>query len=90
MVQKLSAVFTSGFRFAKTPGVDTTALTLSGAATFKTGAKDANGNNISVGCLVRIEANTGASAFRVTARTVHPIVSKAVKNVVVATIKNLL
>ena len=44
---------------------------------MKTGAKDGQGNPISVGCLVRIEANT--DKFRVTARTLHPVVSQGVK-----------
>ena len=90
MMSKLAAAFSSGFRFSKTPGLDATPNTLSGAATFRSGAKDQNGNPITVGCLLRIEANMGAGAFRVTARTLHPTCSKAVKNVVVATIKHVL
>ncbi|EED89287.1 alpha subunit of tetrameric clathrin adaptor complex AP1, partial [Thalassiosira pseudonana CCMP1335] len=49
-------------------GVDPTPWTVSGAATFRTGATDMNGNNINVGCLIRVEANPKANAFRVTTR----------------------
>lgn len=61
--------------------------TVSGAATFQTGTKDMNGNSINVGCLLRIEASPKANAVRVTTRTLHPLCSKAIQNVVLVSIK---
>jgi AP-2 complex subunit alpha len=57
--------------------------TWTGGGTYRTGAAGPDGNKISVGCLVRVEGN-GQGKFRVTARTLHPLCSKALKNVVCA------
>lgn len=84
---RISKIITEGLKFGKCNGCDPTPWTVSGAATFRTGAKDLNGNNINVGCLVRVEANPQAGAFRVTTRTLHPLCSKAVKNVALVSIK---
>jgi len=80
-------IIADGLKFGHCDGVDATPWTVSGAATFRTGAKDANGNNINVGCLVRVEANPKANAFRITTRTLHPLCSKAIKNVALVSIK---
>jgi AP-2 complex subunit alpha len=80
-------IVTEGLKFGRCQGCDPTPWTVSGAATFRTGAKDMNGNNINVGCLVRVEANPQAGAFRVTTRTLHPLCSKAIKNVALVSIK---
>jgi AP-2 complex subunit alpha len=61
---RISKIITEGLKFGKCNGCDPTPWTVSGAATFRTGAKDLNGNNINVGCLVRVEANPQAGAFR--------------------------
>lgn len=84
---RISNIITDGLKFGRCQGCDPTPWTVSGAATFRTGSKDANGNNINVGCLVRVEANPQAGAFRVTTRTLHPLCSKAVKNVALVSIK---
>jgi len=84
---RVSSLIVDGLKFGRCEGVDPTPWTVSGAATFRTGAKDANGNNINVGCLVRVEANPKANAFRVTTRTLHPLCSKAIKNVALVSIK---
>lgn len=86
-MKRICHIITNGLKFGLCPGCDPTPWTISGAATFRTAAKDANGNNINVGCLVRVEANPQASAFRVTTRTLHPLCSKAVKNVALVSIK---
>lgn len=86
-MKRIAAIVTDGLKFGRCPGCDPTPWTVSGAATFRTGAKDMNGNNINVGCLVRVEANPQAGAFRVTTRTLHPLCSKAVKNVALVSIK---
>jgi len=86
-MERVANIIVNGFKFGRCQGVDPTPWTVSGAATFRTGAKDMNGNNINVGCLVRVEANPKANAFRVTTRTLHPLCSKAIKNVSLVSIK---
>eukprot|EP00978_Attheya_sp_CCMP212_P009884 scaffold23513_cov62-Attheya_sp.AAC.4 len=76
-----------GLKFGRCGGCDPTLWTISGAATFRTGAKDMKGNNINVGCLVRVKANPQAQFFRVTTQTLHPLCSKAVKNVALVSIR---
>jgi AP-2 complex subunit alpha len=63
-MKRISKIITDGLKFGRCHGCDPTPWTVSGAATFRTGSKDANGNNINVGCLVRVEANPQAGAFR--------------------------
>jgi hypothetical protein len=73
-------------KFGRCEGVDN-ANTWTGAGTFRTGALAQDGvTKISVGCLVRVEGN-GQGKYRVTARTLHPLCSQAVKSVVCAGIK---
>ena len=86
-MDRVRGIIVDGLKFGRCQGVDPTPWTVSGAATFRTGAKDMNGNNINVGCLVRVEANPQANAFRVTTRTLHPLCSRAVKNVSLVSIK---
>ena len=86
-MKRIAHIITNGLKFGRCKGCDPTPWTVSGAATFRTGSKDVNGNNINVGCLVRVEANPDAGAFRVTTRTLHPLCSKAVKNVALVSIK---
>lgn len=86
-MERIVQIVTEGLKFGRCEGCDPTPWTVSGASTFRTGAKDMNGNNINVGCLVRVEANPQAGAFRVTTRTLHPLCSKAVKNVALVSIK---
>ncbi|KAF1775902.1 Armadillo-type fold [Phytophthora cactorum] len=57
----------------------TQARDLSGAGTFRTGAMGPNGDKLSVGCLVRLEASDG-NAYRIRVRAVHRDVSGATKN----------
>ena len=62
-MMKISSIITDGSKFGRCRGCDPTPWTVSGAATFRTGAKDMSGNNINVGCLVRVEAKPQVGAF---------------------------
>lgn len=63
-MNRIAQIITDGLKFGRCHGCDPTPWTVSGAATFRTGARDLNGSNINVGCLVRVEANPQAGAFR--------------------------
>lgn len=56
---------------------DSSDYVLYGVASLRTGAKGTNGENISVGCMVKLEMNVQANALRVTLRTVHPAATAA-------------
>ena len=86
-MKEIAGKVTNGLHFGRCEGCDPTPWTVSGAATFRSGARDSNGNSINVGCLLRVEANPQAKAYRVTTRTLHPTCSKAVKNVALVSIK---
>jgi AP-2 complex subunit alpha len=85
-MSQIKEIITSatGMRMGLATGVDQTAFTISTAGTFRTGATNPNGDKISVGCLMRLEANPKANAFRVTVRAVHGRVSLALKNIIKA------
>jgi AP-2 complex subunit alpha len=58
-----------------------------GAATLRTGAVVPGGTDkVSIGCLIKIEMNVQANAFRITTRTIHPSATAAI----MATAKELL
>ncbi|KAF1790518.1 Armadillo-type fold [Phytophthora cactorum] len=70
----------TNLNFAMIDGLDSHASrSLSGAGTFRTGAMGPNGDKLSVGCLVRLEASDG-NAYRIRVRAVHRDVSGATKN----------
>ncbi|KAE9189961.1 hypothetical protein PF002_g24900, partial [Phytophthora fragariae] len=70
----------TNLKFAMVDGLDSQASgSLSGAATYRTGAVGPNGDKLSVGCLVRLEASDG-NAYRIRVRAVHRDVSVATKN----------
>ena len=52
------------------------------AGTFRTGTAGANGQRVSVGCLVKLDAN--GSSWRLTVRAVHGKISAALRNVIKA------
>ncbi|KAJ8527496.1 hypothetical protein ON010_g14767 [Phytophthora cinnamomi] len=61
----------TNLKFAMVDGLDSQASgSLSGAATYRTGAVGPNGDKLSVGCLVRLEASDG-NAYRIRVRAVH-------------------
>jgi AP-2 complex subunit alpha len=72
-MRRVALVVTSGLKFGRCQGCDPTPWTVSGAATFRTGSKDPSGNKINVGCLVRIEANPQAGAFRYDLLLIHSL-----------------
>eukprot|EP00644_Phytophthora_capsici_P016772 jgi/Phyca11/537727/estExt2_fgenesh1_pg.C_PHYCAscaffold_1110001 len=70
----------TNLKFAMIDGLDSQASgSLSAAATYRTGAMGPNGDKLSVGCLVRLEACDGNS-YRIRVRAVHRDVSVATKN----------
>lgn len=70
-------------RVAVVEGVDDNSGTiLSGATALRTGTVNAGGEKISVGCLIRLEMNEGANAFRLTVRTAVPHVSTALSEAI--------
>lgn len=73
----------STLRFGHVTGLpDSTEYVIYGASSLRTGAKNAAGENISVGCMAKIEMNVQANALRVTLRTVHPAASAALMETV--------
>ena len=77
-------IVTEGMKMARCPAVDAP-NSVSAVGTFRTGSKDAAGNAINVGCLIRVDAN--GQAIRVTARTLNSVVSQAIKTVIVESLK---
>ena len=70
-------------RVAVVDGVDDGGGTImSGATALRTGTVNAGGEKISVGCLVRLEMNEAAGAFRLTVRTAVPHVSTALSEAI--------
>ena len=76
-------ILSEQLKFAIATGLDKSDTTLSLATTFRTGSVSESGNKISIGCLLRLEANHEAKAYRLTVRAVHGEVSLAMKNIVV-------
>jgi hypothetical protein len=60
--------------------VDANDTSITIAGTFRTGAATPTGEKISVGALVRVEANTMTNSYRVTVRAVHKDVALGLKN----------
>merc|ERR1712070_157476 len=77
-----SRIIVNGIKLGQATGLDQNEYTLSACGTFRTGTVAPNGTKISVGCLIRLEANPQATAFRLTVRAVHAKVSVALKNVI--------
>ncbi|KAJ0398698.1 hypothetical protein ATCC90586_003189 [Pythium insidiosum] len=71
---------TEAIKLAPAEGLDAAGTSVTAAGTFRTGTAAPNGDKISVGCLVRVEANAMGNSYRVTVRAVHKDVSLAVKN----------
>jgi hypothetical protein len=74
-------------KFARVEGLpDATDYVIYGAATLKTGALNAAGEKVAIGCMAKIEMNVQANAIRVTLRCVQPAAAQAI----LQTVKNLL
>lgn len=76
-LQSSTKLLVDVMKFGLVEGADMTSG-LSLAATFRTGTASPTGDKISVGCLLKLEAQ--ANSFRLTVRAVHPDVSLALKN----------
>ncbi len=69
---------TQALKFGRVQGMpDGSDYVIYGAASLRTGAKNASGENISVGCLLKLEMNVQANALRLTVRTLHPAATAA-------------
>jgi len=77
-----TAILDQGLHLAIIEGVDQNEYILSAAGQFRTGTVSPSGAKVSVGCLLRLEANAQQSAFRLTVRAVHGMISVALKNIV--------
>ena len=84
MARIKTAVFEQGLHLAIIEGVDQNEYIVSAAGQFCTSMVSPSGAKVSVGCLVRLEANAQQSAFRVTVRAAHGVLSIALKNVIKA------
>ena len=84
MARIKTAVFEQGLHLAIIEGVDQNEYIVSAAGQFRTGKVSPSGAKVSVGCLLRLEANAQQSAFRLTVRAVHGMISVALKNVIKA------
>lgn len=74
-------ILSIGLRLGLTIGLDTTDMQITAASTFRTGAVS-NGQRVSIGTLLKLEAN--GTAFRLTVRAVHGKISVALKNIIKA------
>ena len=63
---------------------DNNGTILSAAGALRTGTANAGGDKISVGCLVRLEMNQTAGAYRLTVRTAVPQVSQSLAQAIIA------
>ena len=61
--------------------LDPTERTITGSFSFQTGSATAEGSLISVGGMLRLEADPAGGRIRVTIRAKHPLVSEAVRDV---------
>jgi len=82
---QVQGALTATLKFGRTQGLpDASEYVIYGAATLRTGAIAANGEKLSVGCMVKIEMNVQANAMRVTLRSVHPAATQAILQAVKA------
>jgi len=80
-----TTVLSAGLHLAPTSGLDDAnpaALQATAAGTFRTGSLGPNGQRVSVGALVKLDA--AGSNYRLTVRAVHGKVALALKNVIKA------
>lgn len=85
---QVHAALGSALKFGRIKGMaDESDFVIYGAATLRTGAVVPGGTDkVSIGCLIKIEMNVQANAFRITTRTIHPSATSAI----MATAKELL
>lgn len=61
--------------------LDTSERTCTGSFSLQTGTTTADGKTVSVGGMLRLEADVNQKRFRVTIRSKHPLVSQAIKDI---------
>lgn len=61
--------------------LDTSERTCTGSFSLQTGTTTADGKTVSVGGMLRLEADTNQKRFRVTIRSKHPVVSQAIRDI---------
>ena len=61
--------------------LDTSERTCTGSFSLQTGTTTADGKSVSVGGMLRLEADVNQKRFRVTIRSKHPVVSQAIKDI---------
>jgi hypothetical protein len=71
-----------GLRVGFAAELDATEKTATGSVSFRTGTLGPDGAAISVGAMIRVEADPGQNRYRVTIRAKHPKVSNALKQIV--------
>lgn len=82
--QLRNTIFT-GLKFGPAAELDVTEKSITGSCSFRTGTAipgDASGNLVSVGAMMRLEADPAQSRFRITVRSKHPKVSSAIKEII--------
>ncbi|CAE7565460.1 ap2a1-1, partial [Symbiodinium microadriaticum] len=73
-----------GLKLGLANGLDS-ALTVNACASFRTGTPAPDGaGNIAVGAMMRLEGDAAGNRFRITVRAKHPLIAKALKNVLKA------
>ena len=80
-MQPIRALVKGGLRMSLVEGVTTNQYVVAGAGSYKTGAKDANGKQLMVGCLMKLECNPKNNKYRITVRAHHVDVASAVQTI---------
>ena len=84
LMQEIRSVYAPALHLGLATGLDTD-LTVTGCASFRTGTPaPEGGGNISIGVMMRLEADISGNRFRVTVRAKHKLISMALKNVLKA------
>ena len=74
-------VMFSRFKIGLAADLDPTEKTSTGSFSFHTGTTNAEGNYISIGGMLRLEADSSQNRFRVTIRSKHISVSEAIRDI---------
>jgi hypothetical protein len=82
LMQHVRSVLVPAMKLGLAEGLDNE-RTVTGTSTFLTGTPGADGKPLSVGVMMRLEADFAQSKFRITARAKHVAVAQAVKNFIV-------
>ena len=84
LINHIRTVVVPGLKLGLANGLDS-ALTVTACASFRTGTPSPDGGgNVAVGVMLRLEGDAAGNRFRITVRAKHPLISKALKNVLKA------